>query len=64
MAGGRIARIVVAETHGVVLPENTPEAIRAHLPLIDGLHMDRYHQPLSLNDETTIIAKALSEVPG
>ena len=35
VAGGRIARIFVAETHGVVLPENTAEAIRAHLSLID-----------------------------
>ena len=62
VAGGRIARIFVAETYGVVLPENTPEAIRAHLSLIDELGIDGYHQPSSLDDETTIIAKALSEV--
>jgi NAD(P)-dependent dehydrogenase (short-subunit alcohol dehydrogenase family) len=63
VAGGRIARIFVAETRGVVLPENTPEAIRTHLSLIDRLDIDGYHQPSSLDDETTIIAKALSEVP-
>ncbi|MEO6822187.1 MAG: SDR family NAD(P)-dependent oxidoreductase [Candidatus Nanopelagicales bacterium] len=61
VAGGRIARIFVAETRGVVLPENTPEAIRDHLWAIDRLNGDGYHQPTSLDDETTIIAKALSE---
>jgi NAD(P)-dependent dehydrogenase (short-subunit alcohol dehydrogenase family) len=61
VAGGRIARIFMAETHGVVLPENTPEAIRAHLPLIDALDVETYHQPSSLEDEMAIIAKALSE---
>ena len=61
VAGGRIARILIAETEGVVLPENTPESIRAHLADIDRLDFDRYHQPSSLDDETTIIAKALSE---
>lgn len=62
MAGGRIARIFVAETSGVVLTDNTPEAIRAHLSLIDQLDVDRFHEPSSLDEETTIIAKALSEV--
>lgn len=62
VAGGRIARIVMAETHGVVLTENTPEGIRAHLALIDQLDADRFHEPSSLDEETTIIAKALSEV--
>ena len=61
VAGGRIARIFVAETRGVVLPENTPEAIRDHLRAIDQLNGDGYHEPTSLDDETTIIAKALSE---
>ena len=61
VAGGRIARIFVAETRGVVLAENTPEAIRAHLSLIDQLDVDGHHQPSSLTDETTIIAKALAE---
>jgi NAD(P)-dependent dehydrogenase (short-subunit alcohol dehydrogenase family) len=62
VAGGRIARIFVAETHGVVLGENTPEEIRSKLPLIDVMDGERYHLPSSLEDETTIIAKALSEV--
>ena len=62
VAGGRIARIFVAETHGVVLGENTPEEIRSKLPLIDVMDVERYHLPSSLEDETTIIAKALSEV--
>lgn len=62
VAGGRIARIFVAETHGVVLPENTVEAIRAHLSLIDEAAGDAYHEPSSLDDETSIIAKALAEV--
>jgi NAD(P)-dependent dehydrogenase (short-subunit alcohol dehydrogenase family) len=62
VAGGRIARIFVAETHGVVLGENTPEEIRSKLSLIDVMDVERYHLPLSLEDETTIIAKALSEV--
>ena len=61
VAGGRIARIFVAETHGVVLPENTPEAIQANLSLIDQLDVEGFHQPSSLADEITIIAKALAE---
>jgi NAD(P)-dependent dehydrogenase (short-subunit alcohol dehydrogenase family) len=61
VAGGRVARIFVAETQGVVLPQNTPEAVRAHLADIDRLDADRYHQPSSLDEETTIIAKALAE---
>jgi len=62
VAGGRVARIFVAETHGVVLAQNTPEEIRSKLPLIDVMDVERYHLPLSLEDETTIIAKALSEI--
>ena len=61
VAGGRIARVFVAETHGVVLPENTSEAIRAQLSLIDQLDVDGFHQPSSLDDEIGIIAKALTE---
>ena len=63
VAGGRIARIFVAETHGVVLPENTPEAIRANLSLIDARDVIGYHahEPSSLDYETTIIAEALSD---
>jgi NAD(P)-dependent dehydrogenase (short-subunit alcohol dehydrogenase family) len=62
VAGGRIARIFIAETQGVVLSENTPEGIQAHLPLIDQLAIDGYHHPSSLEDEMTLIAKALLDV--
>jgi NAD(P)-dependent dehydrogenase (short-subunit alcohol dehydrogenase family) len=62
VAGGRIARIVVAEAHGVVLSENTAEGVRDNLPLIDELDAERYHHPSSLDDETMIIAKALLHV--
>ena len=61
VAGGRIARIFVAETHGVVLSENTPEAIRAHLGEIDRLDAKDLHEPSSLEDEMAVIAKALSQ---
>jgi NAD(P)-dependent dehydrogenase (short-subunit alcohol dehydrogenase family) len=61
VAGGRIARIFVAETHGIVLSENTAEAILASLALIDETDAHRYQEPSSLEEETTIIAKALSE---
>jgi NAD(P)-dependent dehydrogenase (short-subunit alcohol dehydrogenase family) len=59
VAGGRIARIFVAETRGVVLAENTPEAIQVNLALIDQLDGEGFEQPSSLEDEMTIIAKAL-----
>jgi NAD(P)-dependent dehydrogenase (short-subunit alcohol dehydrogenase family) len=62
VAGGRIARIFVAETRGVVLAENTPEAIRAHLSLIDEVDVATLHHPTSLDDETAIIAKAITDV--
>jgi NAD(P)-dependent dehydrogenase (short-subunit alcohol dehydrogenase family) len=59
VAGGRIARIFVAETDGVLLTDNTAEAIREQLSEIDALDVEVFHQPLSLDDETAIIAKAL-----
>ena len=62
VAGGRVARIFVAETYGVVLSENTAEAVRDNLSLIDELDAERYHHPASLDDETMIIAQALLEV--
>jgi NAD(P)-dependent dehydrogenase (short-subunit alcohol dehydrogenase family) len=61
VAGGRVARIFVSETQGVVLPENTAEGVRDHLAQIDQGDLSRCHQPTSLDDETTIIAKALAE---
>jgi NAD(P)-dependent dehydrogenase (short-subunit alcohol dehydrogenase family) len=61
VAGGRVARIVVVETSGVVLPEITAESFRDHLSNIHEGNAQGYHQPASLDEETTIIAKALSE---
>jgi NAD(P)-dependent dehydrogenase (short-subunit alcohol dehydrogenase family) len=60
VAGGRVARIVAVETSGVVLPEVTAESFRDHVNEIDQPGADGFHQPVSLDDETTIIAKALS----
>jgi len=59
VAGGRIARIFVAETDGVLLTDNTAEGIREQLSDINALDVDVFHQPSSLDDETAIIAKAL-----
>jgi len=61
VAGGRVARIFVGETYGVVFAENTPEAIRASLNLVDELDVTRFYEPTSLDSETITIAKALSE---
>jgi NAD(P)-dependent dehydrogenase (short-subunit alcohol dehydrogenase family) len=58
VAGGRVARIFVAETGGAVLPELTAEAVRDQL---DAIEDERdYHQPTSLAAATTIIADALA----
>lgn len=62
VAGGRVARIVTVETSGVVLPEITAESFRDHVGEIEQPGMHGYHQPVSLDDETTIIAKALAEI--
>ena len=61
VAGGRLARIFVAETDGVVLPEITAEAVRDHLQSADETGARNHHQPASLDDETRIISKALLE---
>jgi NAD(P)-dependent dehydrogenase (short-subunit alcohol dehydrogenase family) len=61
VAGGRIARIFIGETEGVVLKENTAEAILAQIDAIDDVDPTRFHEPSSLDGETTIIAKALAE---
>ena len=61
VAGGRIARILVAETHGVVLDENTVEVIADNIAAIGELDPLRLLEPLSLDEETTIIAKALAD---
>ena len=60
VAGGRVARIVVAETDGVVLADNTAEAVREQIGLIDHVGSS-LHLPSSLDDETTIIGKALAD---
>ena len=59
VAGGRVARIFVGETQGVVLDDNSAEAIRDNLAAIDQLDVEGCHQPTSLEDEIAIIAKAL-----
>jgi NAD(P)-dependent dehydrogenase (short-subunit alcohol dehydrogenase family) len=61
VAGGRIARIFVGETTGVVLHDNTAESILASLSQIDELDSSSFFEPSSLDSETTIIAKALSD---
>ena len=58
VAGGRVARIFVAETPGAILPELTPEAVRDHLALIDDA--ETYFLPESLSDATKIIGNALA----
>ncbi len=60
VAGGRVARIVVAETDGVVLGENTAEAVRDRIDAVDDV-TGTFHLPTSLDDETTIIGKALAD---
>ncbi len=62
VAGGRVARIFIGETQGIVLEDNTPEGVRANLTFIDRLDLHDFHQPTSLDAETSVIAKALSEV--
>ena len=60
VAGGRVARIFVAETEGVVLPDITAEAVRDNIRAIDEVSLPGVHQPASLDEETTLIAKALA----
>ena len=61
VAGGRIARIFIGETEGMVLLENSAEAIRAHIGAIGEVVTTGFHEPSSLDAETTIIAKALTD---
>ncbi len=60
VAGGRVARIFVAETEGVVLPDITAEAVRDNIRAIGEVSLPGVHQPASLDEETTLIAKALA----
>jgi NAD(P)-dependent dehydrogenase (short-subunit alcohol dehydrogenase family) len=64
VAGGRIARIMVVETQGVVLEDNTAEAVRDRIAASDLADGQVHHEPTSLDEETTIIAKALAEAAG
>ncbi|HLY84424.1 MAG TPA: SDR family oxidoreductase [Acidimicrobiales bacterium] len=58
VAGGRVALVFFAESAGVVLSEVTAEAVRDNLDRIEDL--EGYLIPESLDEETTIIAKAIS----
>jgi NAD(P)-dependent dehydrogenase (short-subunit alcohol dehydrogenase family) len=58
VAGGRVARIFFAESPGVVLSVLSAEAVRDNLDRIED--PEGYHVPESLDEETTIIAKAIS----
>ena len=58
VAGGRVARIFMAESHGVVLPDLTPEAFRDNLGSVDD--PDPYLVPGSLAEEAEIVQRAIS----
>jgi hypothetical protein len=58
VAGGRVALVFFAESTGVVLSEVTAEAVRDNLDRIED--PEGYLIPESLDEETTIIAKAIS----
>jgi NAD(P)-dependent dehydrogenase (short-subunit alcohol dehydrogenase family) len=58
VAGGRVALVFFAESAGVVLADVTAEAVRDNLDRIEDL--EGYLIPESLDEETTIIAKAIS----
>jgi NAD(P)-dependent dehydrogenase (short-subunit alcohol dehydrogenase family) len=57
VAGGRVARIFIAESQGVVLPDLTAEAFRDNLGPIED--PDGYFVPGSLSDECDIIRDAI-----
>jgi NAD(P)-dependent dehydrogenase (short-subunit alcohol dehydrogenase family) len=57
VAGGRVARIFMAETRGVVLPSLTPEEVRDNLETIND--PAGYFVPGSLTEATEIIQHAL-----
>ncbi len=61
VAGGRVARILIAETEGVVLEDNTSEAIAQRIEQIDRIGEGELLFPSSLDGETEIIARLLSE---
>lgn len=64
VAGGRVARIFVAESPGVVLDGFTAEAVRDNLAAINyvhgiGAHSRAFELPDSLADEVAIIGRAI-----
>ena len=61
VAGGRVARILIAETEGVVLEDNTSEAIAERIEQIDRIGEGELLFPSSLDGETEIIGRLLSE---
>jgi NAD(P)-dependent dehydrogenase (short-subunit alcohol dehydrogenase family) len=58
VAGGRVAKIFLAETEGVVVRDITAEGVRDDIAQIDDQTI--YHQPNSLDAATTILADALT----
>lgn len=58
VAGGRVAKIFVAETIGSLLSARTAEEVRDQLGAIEDA--ERYHEPKSLAAATSIIADALA----
>lgn len=61
VAGGRVARIFIAETPGHLLPELTAEAVRDGLGLISS--DAGYLTPGSLDEARAIIDEALLQQP-
>jgi NAD(P)-dependent dehydrogenase (short-subunit alcohol dehydrogenase family) len=59
VAGGRIARIAIMETPGVVFDELSPEVIGQRMSDINGRDVASFVEPGSLDDETKLIARAL-----
>jgi NAD(P)-dependent dehydrogenase (short-subunit alcohol dehydrogenase family) len=57
VAGGRVARIFMAESQGIVLPALTPEAVRDNLGPIEA--PDDYVVPGSLTEESNMVREAI-----
>jgi NAD(P)-dependent dehydrogenase (short-subunit alcohol dehydrogenase family) len=57
VAGGRVARIFMAESRGIVLPAPSPEAVRDNLGAIEA--PEDYVVPGSLAEESNIIRNAI-----
>ncbi|MGV8847381.1 SDR family NAD(P)-dependent oxidoreductase [Tessaracoccus sp.] len=61
VSGGRVARIFMGETHGVVIPHITAENVAAQINTIDHIDPTGFLQPADLAEETAIITKALTD---